>query len=339
MKKITFFVFLMLGIIQIKGESKKTPRLIVTTDINIDSGDPDDRQSMIHLFLYANELDIRGIVIDRIEAGGIDATMQVLECYKRDFYNLNYKFKELNFPHPDTLRSRIFISHESAVNGIIKEALEKRTDPLYIAVWGSMEVIQKCLQREPQIAKKLRVLTIGTDIMSPMDTSVCGINNWNNVEGHRDLIFNDKKFYNLWWIENNWGYNGMFMGDKPKAFLDKLTYYGELGMHMKEVVGTYSWAQYFRAGDTPSIMYFIDNSNLNNPLLYNLGGYFIKPFPKTRPNYYIDAYPNSPWNYAAPCSMWDNALEDLKLRSKEMEKRRDEMYRKFIIKLNLLYNK
>lgn len=36
--------------------AKNNPRVFIFTDINIDAGDPDDRQSLIHLLWYANEL-------------------------------------------------------------------------------------------------------------------------------------------------------------------------------------------------------------------------------------------------------------------------------------------
>lgn len=315
---------------------KELPRLIVTTDINIDSGDPDDRQSMIHLFFYANELDIRGIVIDRIDAGGIDATFQVLKCYEKDYNNPKYNFKALGYPSPEILKSKIFYSKEDAMKGIINEASLSQS-PLYIAMWGQMDIVEKSLQKKPEIANNIRLLSIGTDLMAPTDTSVCGVKNWNNMGGTRDVIFNDSRFSKIWWVENNWGYNGMFTGVSPRKFLDEISNYGELGKHMKEVVKNHPWAQYFRAGDTPSIMYFINNNNLDDPTSNNLGGYFIKPFPENRPNYYVDSYPGSSWNYESPCLEWDKSKNELKLRAKEIEFRRNEMYTLFLKKLNELY--
>ena len=338
--KNTIFIVILLYFVGnvLESQAEQLPRLIVTTDININSGDPDDRQSMAHLMLYANELDIRGIIIDRVEAGGIEATEQVIDCYEKDYNNEMFRFKEYGYPHPDTIRKKIFSSKNNAVDQLISEAL-KEDHPLYVAVWGSMDIVKKSLQKRPEIVDKIRILTIGTSLMAPTDTSVCGVRNWNNMNGERDCVFDDSRFDRLWWIENNWGYNGMFSGQKPQEILEKLSHYGAIGKHFKDVVKEHPWAQYFRAGDTPSIMYFIENENLDNPLSYNWGGYFIKPAPIERPNYYVDAAPNSDWNYKDPCSSWTKARLELKLRAQEMEKRRDEMYQSFINKLNVIYNK
>ena len=46
----------------------------------------------------------------------------------------------------------------------------------------------------------------------------------------------------------------------------KLSKYGDLGEHIKDVVKNESWAQYFRVGDTPSVLYVIDQTHdLDNP--------------------------------------------------------------------------
>lgn len=67
------------------GKAEEKPRVFVFTDINIDSGDPDDRQSLIHLFWYANELQIEGIVPDRWNARGFEACQLVIDAYTKDY--------------------------------------------------------------------------------------------------------------------------------------------------------------------------------------------------------------------------------------------------------------
>ncbi|MFP6642327.1 MAG: nucleoside hydrolase-like domain-containing protein [Candidatus Latescibacterota bacterium] len=61
------------------------PRLIVTTDINNGPGDPDDRQSLCHLVLYADVLDIRGIVPDRFSPKAIETCHIAFDLYEEDF--------------------------------------------------------------------------------------------------------------------------------------------------------------------------------------------------------------------------------------------------------------
>ncbi len=320
-----------------KSEAPR-PRLIVTTDININAGDPDDRQSMTHLFLYADEIDIRGIVIDRPDARGLEATLQVLECYRTDYNAHKNNFTQLGFPTPDELDKKIFRDKEASIDLVIAEALSS-DEPLYIAAWGNMNFIRRCLDKEPSIASRLRLLTIGTELKAPSDTENCGERNWNDMNGDRETIYNDERFKDIWWLENNWGYSGMTTGSRPAQYLKELYQYGALGRHMTEAMKHHAWAQYFRVGDTPTVMYFINNPDLNNPAGYHLGGCFKRPYPSERPNYYIDCSPDSEWNYSDPCSSWDMAEREVKLRAAEMEERRDAMYVDFSEKLEMLYAK
>ncbi len=316
--------------------TKSLPRVVVTTDINIASGDPDDRQSMAHLFLYADEIDIRGIVIDRPEASGLEATLEALECYRTDYNDHLENFTAMGFPTPEAIDEKIFRDSDAAIDIVIAEALSS-DEPLYFAIWGNMSFVRKCLEKEPSIASKLRLLTIGTEMKAPSDTENCGERNWNDTNGDREAIYNDSRFSDIWWLENNWGYNGMFSGTRPAEYLVELYQYGALGRHMTEAMQYHSWAQYFRVGDTPTVMYFIDNDDLDNPAGYHLGGCFKRPYPAERPNYYIDCSPNSDWNYSDPCSSWDLATKEVELRSAEMEERRDAMYLDFSAKLEELY--
>ncbi|MFR9586156.1 MAG: nucleoside hydrolase-like domain-containing protein [Rikenellaceae bacterium] len=320
-------------------QAQSLPRLVITTDINIDSGDPDDRQSMAHLFHYSDELDIRAIIIDRAGAQGVEATMMALDAYRKDYFNESYNFRQMGFTHPDTLESRIYTSQQAAQMGLIGKIADEDSSPLYVAVWGHMAAVRGALEKRPEIADKLRVLTIGTEYKSPYDTADCGVRNWNDNDGHREAIFNDSRFTSLWWIENNWGYNGMFDGERPAEFMGELQAYGALGCHITEAVAKVAWSQYFRVGDTPTIMYFIDNANLDDPLHYNLGGYFAKPYPEQHPNYYIDAAPDSSWNYANPCQEWGRAKEEVDARGAQMTLRRDKMYESYIRKLDRVYQK
>ena len=320
---------------------KHNPRLVITTDINIDKGDPDDRQSMAHLFLYANELDIEAIIIDRPDAQGVEATQMVVDAYRSDYNNESYNFRQQKYPHPDSLMSKIFTTHQAAEQGLIAKIADQSTEPLYVAVWGNVSAVRTALECRPDLVDKLRILTIATEMKSPYDSQECSVRNWNDVDGDREALFADERFNNLWWIENNWGYNGMFADDQgvPHEYMIRLQKFGALGQHITDCTLTRKWANYFRVGDTPTIMYFIENSDLDDPLKYNLGGYFVQPNPSERPHYYIDAAKDSQWNYADPCQSWNIAKEEVDLRSAEMTERRDVMYKLFENKLKVLYFK
>ncbi len=314
------------------------PRLVITTDINIDKGDPDDRQSLAHLFLYADEFDIEAIIIDRPNAQGVEAAQMVVDAYREDYFTEAYNFRQYHFPHPDTLASKIMTNEEAKRKGVIKQLASESTHPLYVTVWGNLNVVRQALDTNPELVDKLRILTIGTELKSPFDTENCGERNWNDVDGDREKLYNDPRFANIWLIENNWGYNGMFTGERPLQFMEQIYPYGALGRHITECTATKEWAQYFRIGDTPTVMYFINNTSLDNPLEYNLGGFFVKPFPKERPNYYIDGAQSTSWDYSNPIQSWPDAKKEVEARSQEMTMRRDEMYDLFMSKLKKLYH-
>ncbi len=320
------------------------PRVFVFTDINIDSGDPDDRQSLIHLLWYANELKIEGIVPDRWDARGLEACQLAVAAYEKDYKT--FQFDKKKYPDPATVNKLLATDFNDAIKRFQKAASEEK-NPLYVLVWGSMVNFGEVLRTNPELSKNIRVITIGTDLMMEANRpqlpeswektdKPCEQYNWN---GHgRDEIFNDFRFNDMWWLEINWTYEGMFSGNEPAEMFEKLTVYGALGKHIKEVVKNESWAQYFRVGDTPSVLYVIDSKhNLDDPTQSSWAGKFIKPFPNERPNYYTDLNGSVVWDYTNPCNTWGNHIEMNAHAKSTLEARRPEMYNALLTKLNEIY--
>lgn len=334
---------LLLARVFIPGTALEVPRVFVFTDINIDSGDPDDRQSLIHLFWYANEVEIEGVVPDRWNARGLEACLMALDAYRKDF--TEYFLNRLGYPEPDTLKNRIARDTSDACR-LFFTAASKKDSPLYVLVWGNMELFKTFLLQRPELMKNIRLITVGTGLMLERDfpyipadwpkSAPCKQLNWNGFG--RNAIYENPQFNELWWLEINWTYAGMFGGKEPARMLDKLSVYGNLGRHMKEVVKNESWAQYFRAGDTPSLLYVIDqNHDLNDPCQSSWAGRFVKPFPQIRPNYYTDDAGNVQWDYANPCKTWKNHEKVQRHAVKTLEKRRNEMYSALLEKLDNTY--
>lgn len=309
------------------GISAQKPIVIVTTDINNLSGDPDDKQSLLHLLWYADEINIAAIIPDAWQSKGYEATMDDLEKYAADY--TTYQFGKKGHPHPDTIRQRVMQDENTSVNAIIKTATESKT-PVYILVWGSMETLKKALNKQPAIVNNIRVLTIATGVKyGPQDDVLgtdCNAVNWNGKG--RNEIYNDPRFDKLWWIENNWTYNGMFPGKEPKEMLEKISRYGQMGAYMKNIVKDFAWAQYFRAGDTPTVLYLLNKKWIGN---------FTKPFPTTKPNYYTDASGKINWDYGNPCNSWQQAAAMYALNRNAMLSQRATVYRELSKKLNFLY--
>ncbi len=336
---ITVFIFICL-----LGSSSEKHRVFIFTDINIDSGDPDDRQSLVHLFWYANELNIEGIVPDRWDARGLEACNLALGSYAKDYKE--YGFEKQGYPKPESIEKRIAKDALDAF-GLYKKAAEKKDSPLYVLIWGNMLTFNKAFFQYPELAKNIRIITIGTGTMLGKDYPFlpagwekaelpCEQYNWNGF-GRKDL-YNDSRFNDLWWLEINWTYNGMFAGSEPEEMFQKLAKYGNMGQHIKDVVKNEAWAQYFRVGDTPSVLYVIDpNHDINDPKQSSWAGKFNQPFPDTRPNYYTDFCGNLGWDYANPCNTWQIHEQVRDIAAKTLEVRRGEMYEALLHKLSKLY--
>jgi hypothetical protein len=343
MKTITFLLASLILLLASCRQPDPKPRVFIFTDINIDAGDPDDRQSLVHLLWYGDEVDIAGIVPDRWDARGFEACQMAVEAYEIDFDT--YNFKKLGYPDPGYINDIIARDINEAGDLFVKAASAAK-DPLYVLVWGNMSVFNRVLRQAPELAENIRVVSIGTGLMYEDDikylpenwtkSEPCVQLNWN---GHgRNEIYNDPVFNNMWWVEINWTYNGMFSGNEPREMYEKLSGYGALGQHMIDVTKNEPWARYFRVGDTPSVLYVIDPDNdLDDPTQGSWAGKFARPFPETRPNYYTDDNGSIEWDYSNPCNTWENHRLIFEHARGTLEKERPSMYEALLNKLNSVY--
>ena len=159
-KRIYLLILVTISLIRCDAKDEN-PRVIITTDINNAGGDPDDKQSLVHLLWYADELDIVGIIPDYWNGQGYEASIEVLDTYRKDFET--YNFGEKGYPEPETLFRRLAKDPETAKNMIIREA-ERSNEPLYILIWGNMITFKQAIFQTPDISEKVRILTIGTGV-------------------------------------------------------------------------------------------------------------------------------------------------------------------------------
>ena len=337
--KNTLFIFLSIILLGSCSTQKIKPRVFVLTDINLVGGDPDDRQSWIHLLWYADELDIVGVVPDYWNGKGYEACMIGIEAYAKDYQN--FSFDQKGFPAPEEMKSWVVQNEKAAISRLLEVCIESE-EPVYVLVWGGMVTLKNALFKHPEIAKNIRVLTIGTGVKyGPKDEVAgedCTAVNWNG-RGRND-IYHDSRFNRMWWLESNWTYNGMFEGEGPREMFAKLAEYGEMGANIKAVTKGHDWAQYFRVGDTPSVLYLIDKGHdQDDPEKSSWAGLFKKPFPDIRPNYYTDDNGPIEWDYADPCSTWGNLKEMYAYNKSTLVAERAEMYKELLEKLDRLYGK
>jgi hypothetical protein len=249
--------------------SGQRPRLIVSSDIG--GSDPDDFQSMIHLLVYADVLDIEGLISSPPDKGRAQHILEVLEAYEADYVAL--KQHSDGFPTPDSLRA---VTKQGAVvrapkrgwsvptagsRWIIERALATDRRPLWIIVWGSITDVAQAVHDDPSIKQHVRVYSIGS---------------WNTAmdRAARDYLFSHHA--DLWWIESDTTFRGMYMGGFQEND------YGNVSFVERHVKGHGSLGNLFfekkrdiKMGDSPSLMYLL-RGDIENPQAPHWGGSYVK---------------------------------------------------------------
>ena len=318
--------------------SDTRPRVIIISDIKVGTGDPDDRQSMAHLMMYANEVDIRGIWPDTLD-GGVQGTQMVLDLYEEDYTNPAYTFQALEYPSPSHLRTKLFTSHDQAITAIKEEAGLDDPRPIYLLLWGGTHRVPQSFEKLTSAEQsKIRLISIGTYLLDNALADGDGQKyNWNAWGEARMDIWN--RFPDLWWLEMDWSWNGMAfnkdlrVADEAVALNDFLAQKaGALGAHIKEV-----FPRYFRSLDTNSLLYLLDESNnLDDPTQGSWAGRYYSPFPD-RPRYYTGIDGGYEWDYGNPANTWQNATNVFNARIDTCISQRDTWHQALIQKVTALY--
>lgn len=298
------------------------PRVLVLTDIG---GDPDDRQSLVRLLLYSNELDIEGICsTSRLEHGQDtrpDIIREQIEGYGQVLPNLLLHSTE--YPSRAYLLNNVKVglgNMREMGKGFSSEASDwiihvtDRPDPrpLWITVWGGSRELAQALwqvrdkrsdEEINEFVSKLRVYFIG------------------DQDGHRRWIL--QHFPELFTLSAGFAsmgtqkvietavYRGQYMtGDHEydKDWIKKniTTGHGPLGMLYPE---TAPGASGMKEGDTPSYNGLVHNG-LNFPEHPEWGGWGGR-FRRLRDNLYIDAsdFAFGDWNERHTVSRWRSCFQ------------------------------
>lgn len=255
------------------------PNVIISTDIG--GSDPDDYQSMVHLLVYAHQMNIVGLISSPPHQGRKEHIEEVIKAYSKDYKKLAKHSRE--YPNPEYLLSVTIqgatdslsnLTPESLSEGahwIVKQANESKNQPVYILVWGSITDVAEAVHYEPSIKKNIRVYSIGS---------------WNTKldVNSRNYLYNNHS--DLWWIENNTTFRGMYMGGYQSEDYGNLSF---VENHVKGhgALGNLFWEKKkdIKMGDTPSVLYFL-NGDVTNPESSSWGGAFIKT--NHGPNYWTD---------------------------------------------------
>jgi hypothetical protein len=281
MREIVFVILIVFNSNFLLGQTNLKNRVIILTDIE---ADPDDTQSLVRLFLYANEIDIKGIVAttscwlqDSISPESIE---KVIHAYGKIQPNLlNH---EMAYPTMETLLALIKKGlpkygmtgvgdgmDSEGSEWIIKELEKDDERPLWISTWGGVNTLAQALYKiektkskieAKRMIAKLRVYTISDQddsgiwirnnfpdlfyIVSPGDHY--GSATWTGINTYVEGIDNST-------ISNSWFAKNIQQGKGP------------LGTEYPDV----AWGV---EGDTPAFLSLIPNG-LNMPEHPEWGGW------------------------------------------------------------------
>ena len=247
------------------------PRILVSTDIG--GTDPDDNQSMAHLLMYSDLLNIEGLVSSpSYGEGSKQEILRMIDLYDQDLPKL--KKHQDGFPSADYLRSVTkqgrrggapFKGYSSATEGsnwIISCARKESDQPLWVMVWGGLDDLAQALHDAPAIQSKIRVFWIG------------GPNKKWSTNSYAYIAAN---FPDLWFIEVNAAYRGFFSDADAPDSLNAVKYYahfirgaGQLGRDFNNY-----YNGKIKMGDTPSLLYLM-HGDPNIPEGASWGGSFEK---------------------------------------------------------------
>ena len=269
------------------GGADGRPRVVVSTDLG--GTDFDDGQSMVHLLVHADRVEIEGLISSPYGPGRKADILQVLDAYRRDFPAL--KRHAAGFPEPDRLDgvtkqggldpAGISGTGEATEGSRWLAVCARRQDPrpLWVLVWGGLEDLAQALHDAPEIEPKLRVYFIG------------GPNKKWSANAYEYLRVHHP---GLWMIEANSTYRGWFTGGNQEGAA------GNAGFVAASVAGKGALGAYFvgrgsgfrvppvmKMGDTPSLVYLFGSAPEDPLRNDSWGGRFVPAGP--RPPVVIDS--------------------------------------------------
>ena len=253
-----------------KRSQTTRPRVIVSTDIG--GTDPDDFQSMVHLLLYADDLELEGLISSPFGPGREEHILEVIERYERDYPNL--RTHSAGYPSPDALRE---ITREGAIGEADYSGVGARTEgsewmtrcarrddprPIHLLVWGGIEDLAQALHDAPDILPKLRVYFIGGP------NKKWSVNAYHYIATHHP---------ELWIIEANSTYRGWFVGGDQSGEWENTAFV------RTHVAGKGALGDYFathlqgtiKMGDSPSVGWLLRGTP-EAPYLPGWGGRFVR---------------------------------------------------------------
>ena len=264
MKLIVFLIICLIYVpIYARDHGKDKCRAVITTDLG--GADPDDRQSLIHLLVSSDLIDIEGIISSQVwvtEADKTEHILNLLDAYGEAYANLKRHAK--GFPTPEFLKSVTMRGQSQAGMAgtghgkdspgselIVRLADRDDERPLWILAWGGMNTLAQAIQKVEQsrtdeetaaFLKKLRVY----DVLGQDDAGA-----W-IAKNYPDIFYIRNRDVYGWQKDDEW------IRENIQSVLPLGAFYPDR-----------IWAF---EGDSPSFLYLLANG-LNDPENVSYGGW------------------------------------------------------------------
>lgn len=256
-------------------------RVIILSDVE---ADPDDAQSFVRLLLYANQIDIKGMIAttscwqkSRVAAESIK---KIVKAYGGVQENLNKH--EPGFPSEAELFQTVKQGlatygmlgvgkgqDSEGSDWIIKVLNDDDPRPLHISVWGGANTLAQALYhlKETKSQAELKKLVAKLRVYTISDQDDSGIWMRNTFPDLHYVVSPGDDYGNATWIAINNQIKGIRNEEISNAWLAQHIQqgHGPLGAAYPDV----AWGM---EGDTPAYLNLIPNG-LNNPEYPNWGGW------------------------------------------------------------------
>jgi purine nucleosidase len=156
--------------------------VIFDTDAN---NELDDQHALAYLLLNDNTFNVLGITVNATYNGGeIDEHMKEAQRVV-DLVGWKDKVRVIKGANGDFEEIRSQLKQEEfdgseAVDFIIQEAMKKRKEPLVLLPVGKLTNVALALEKEPAIAKKVRIVWLGANYPAPgeynLDNDIASMN-------------------------------------------------------------------------------------------------------------------------------------------------------------------
>jgi len=289
---ILLLIALSCGLVwQVQATDHARDRALILTDIG---NEPDDAQSLVRLLVYANEIEIQGLVAttsnwlrDQVNRQMID---ERLDAYAKVLDNL--RVHDARYPDADALRSvvrsgRAMFGMSGVGDGMETEAsrlIIERVDaedtrPLWVLVWGGAVDLAQALHdvRKTRTPDEVKRFVAKLRVYSISDQDDAGP--WARAMFPELFWIASIHAYNNYWMAAWTGISTMIPGTNndvvSKAWLTQnIQSKGPLGALYPDVM-------YAMEGDTPSFLYLIPTglNQSENPEWGSWGGRYGKLSP------------------------------------------------------------